>query len=179
MKYAINLFSITILCLILIFSINCFYNYFYPMKYKEEIVSVSNRSGVDAAMIAAVSNVESGYKKDAVSNKGAVGIMQLMPKTAKWIASKNNIEYNEEKLKEPFYNLQLGSLYLSYLMQEYQDLQVSICAYNAGQGNVSSWLQNSEYSKDGKTLSKIPFKETRNYLKRVNKNYNYYKNKYK
>ena len=149
------------------------------MKYKEEIVSVSNKSGVEAAMIAAISNVESGYNKDAVSNKGAIGIMQLMPKTAQWVASKNKIEYNEEKLKEPFYNLKLGSLYLSYLIDEYQDLQVSICAYNAGQGNVSNWLKNTQYSKDGKTLYKIPFKETRDYLKKVNKNYNYYKNKYK
>ncbi|MBQ8792148.1 MAG: lytic transglycosylase domain-containing protein [Clostridia bacterium] len=149
------------------------------MKYKEEIEQLSEKYAVDGAIVASVANVESGFNEDAVSNKGAVGIMQLMPSTAQWLASKINIEYSQEKLLDGAYNIELGAYYLSFLIDYFQDERVGICAYNAGQGNVASWLNNKEYSSDGKTLSYIPFEETRNYLAKVLNQYNYYKNKYK
>lgn len=165
--------------IILVYSIGCFYAYFYPMKYYEEIVGVSQKYDIDGALVASIANVESNFKNDAKSNKGAIGIMQIMPSTAEWIASKLNKEYAEEMLYEPSYNIELGAYYLSYLIDSFEDEKLVICAYNAGQGNVSNWLANKEYSSDGKSLNKIPFKETENYLNKVTKNYRYYKNKYK
>lgn len=165
--------------IILVYSIGCFYAYFYPMKYYEEIVDVSQKYDIDGALVASIANVESNFKNDAKSNKGAIGIMQIMPSTAEWIASKLNKEYAEEMLYEPSYNIELGAYYLSYLIDSFGDEKLVICAYNAGQGNVSNWLANKEYSSDGKSLNKIPFKETENYLNKVAKNYRYYKNKYK
>ena len=105
--------------------------------------------------------------------------MQIMPSTAKWIAQKIGEDYSEEKLLNGEYNLKIGSWYLSYLIDYFNDEKLGICAYNAGQGNVSMWLKNEEYSQDGKTLKKIPFEETKNYLNKVYKNYKYYKNRYK
>ena len=75
--------------------------------------------------------------------------------------------------------MSLGAYYLSFLIDYFQDERLGICAYNAGQGNVSSWLADERYSEDGKTLKEIPFEETRIYLQKVLNNYNYYKNKYK
>lgn len=149
------------------------------MKYSEEIKSVSLECGIDGALLASVANVESGFKKDVISSKGAIGIMQIMPTTAKWIAQKNEKDYSEQLLKNGEYNIMLGGYYLSYLIDYFGDTQLGICAYNAGQGNVTKWLNDENYSKDGKKLNIIPFKETRNYLNKVNKNYYYYKNRYK
>ena len=156
---------------------SCFYNYFYPVKYKEEIIQIAEDYDVDASLIASVANVESGYKQDAFSSKGAVGIMQLMPSTAQWLAEKIGAQYSEELLLNGEYNLRLGGYYLSFLIKTFEDENTAICAYNAGQGNVQNWLQNKEYSNDGKTLQKIPFSETEKYLKKVLKNQYYYKNR--
>ena len=149
------------------------------MKYSQEIEQTALECGIDGAIIASVANIESGYNKDAVSNKGAVGIMQIMPSTAKWIAGKYKKDFDEKRLGEAKYNILLGGYYLSYLIGYFGDLKLGICAYNAGQGNVSLWLKNKEYSADGKNLEKIPFKETSQYINKFNKNYYYYKNRYK
>ena len=134
---------------------------------------------MNSALVASVANVESNFNQEAISNKGAVGIMQLMPSTAEWLAGKIGEDYDSQSLLNGEYNIKLGCYYLSYLIQYFGNEKVGLCAYNAGQGNVSSWLKNEKYSKDGKTLTKIPFEETKNYLNKVYKNYNYYKNRYK
>lgn len=149
------------------------------MKYKEEISQCSMIYNVDGALIASVANVESNFREDVVSSKGAIGIMQLIPSTAEWVANKIGESYSEDKLYDGDYSLKLGSYYLSYLISCFGDKKTAICAYNAGQGNVKSWLANSKYSSNGKTLDKIPFKETEKYLNKVIKNYSYYKLKYK
>ena len=179
MRIFFSILSLILCAVVLTFCIGAFNECFYPMTYKEEIYTLGNTYGVKSALIASVANVESNFKEEAVSNKGAVGVMQLMPSTAEWLANKLGIEYYEKKLFEGEYNLELGSYYLAYLINYFKDEKLGICAYNAGQGNVSLWLKNKDYSKDGKTLDKIPFEETKNYINKVYKNYNYYKNRYK
>ena len=149
------------------------------MKYEEEINYLANKYDVSGAIIASVANVESNFDTKAISGKGAVGIMQIMPRTAAWVAGKIGIEYQEKMLFDAEYSLNLGSYYLSYLIDFFQDEKLGICAYNAGQGNVSAWICDERYSADGKNLTLIPFEETRIYLQKVLHNYNYYKNKYK
>lgn len=179
MKVFFSIISLTICAILLTFCIGAFNAYFYPMTFSKEIIALGNDYQVESALIASVANVESNFKETAISNKGAVGVMQLIPSTAEWLAGKIGIEYKEEKLLDGEYNLKLGTYYLSYLIDYFDDDKLGVCAYNAGQGNVSLWLKNQEYSKDGKTLNKIPFEETKNYLNKVYKNYNYYKNRYK
>ena len=173
------IFSLFVVIVLTVFCLGAYYAYFYPVEYKQEIETLAEEYNIDGAILASIANVESNYKENAVSNKGAVGIMQLMPSTAKWLAEKLKIEYDESKLMEGEYSLRLGAFYISLLMHQFEDEKTGICAYNAGQGNVASWLANKEYSVDGKTLDYIPFEETRNYLAKVLNSYNYYKNKYK
>ena len=171
--------SLSLCAIVLSFGIALFYSYNYPMKYSENIKEYAKNYNVKGAILASIANVESNFRENAVSNKGAIGIMQLMPSTAKWIAEKMNEPYQEEKLYDGEYNLKLGSYYIAYLINYFDDEKLGICAYNAGQGNVMAWLNDSKFSDDGKTLKQIPYKETKEYYQKVSKNYKYYKNLYK
>jgi len=179
LKLFFLLLSSAIIFIILFYSISAYYAYFFPMKYQEKIEILSDKYDVSGAIVASIANVESNFNEKAVSNKGALGVMQLMPSTAEWLAEKTGIEYDKEKLFDGEYCLELGAYYISFLIDFFDDERLAICAYNAGQGNVSYWLTNKQYSSDGKTLDYIPFEETRNYLAKVLNQYNYYKNKYK
>ena len=144
------------------------YNYFtYPLKYTESIYNYSIQYNVKPEFIASVINSESSFNKDAVSKKGAVGLMQLMPTTAEWLAQKLNTDYSYQLLTNPDYNIKLGTYYLAYLSNKFNDTTVVLCSYNAGEGVVKSWLNDTKYSKDGKTLDYIPYKQTQNYVQNV------------
>lgn len=158
------------------FGITCHFSYFFPLEYEEIILHCSKKYDLQPEVIASVINVESGYRKSAHSSKGAVGLMQILPSTADWIS--NKIGVNFEDLYSPEVNIEFGTYYLSYLIECFGDVDLAICAYNAGQGNVNRWLSTEEYSCDGKTLNRIPFKETREYLAKVKKNIKIYKNKF-
>lgn len=179
MKTSFSILILAILAVLLTYSIGCFYAYFYPMAYSQEITSISKKYDVNSALVASIVNSESNFNENAKSGKGAVGLMQLMPSTAQWIAKKIGVEYSDELLSKPEYNLEIGTYYIGYLIDMFGNEEVALCAYNAGPSNVKNWLANKEYSQDGKTLEKIPFKETKNYINKVYKNYHYYKNKYK
>ena len=178
MKTFFSILSLSIFAIILSYLLGCFYAYAYPMSFKKEIQVCADDFSVSGALIASVANVESNFNEAALSNKGAIGIMQLMPSTAEWIAGKLGIDYSENLLYEGDYNIRLGSFYLSYLIKFFKDEKLGLCAYNAGLGVVKTWLTDERYSKNGK-LEKIPYEETSNYYNRILKNYKYYKNKYK
>jgi soluble lytic murein transglycosylase len=170
----ITLFSAIIIC----FGFSCYNSYFYPLDYVEVIVSSANRYDVKPELVASIINVESSYDKNAKSNRGAIGLMQIMPSTAEWVCSSLKKEYSEENLYDPIENIQIGTYYLAYLIEYFGNEDLAICAYNAGMGNVKRWLSEVRYSSDGEKLEKIPFKETENYLTRVKKNQKVYKNKF-
>ena len=180
-----------ILLVVLVGSLILVYNFvFYPLKYKNEIINFGEKYGVQPFLIASIINCESRFNEKAVSNKGAVGLMQILPTTGKWAFEKiyrESVElsfvYNKEEgtgeLLNPLTNIELGTFYLSYLLNKFGNLEVSICAYNAGEGTVLKWLNNKDYSEDGKTLKHIPYSETQNYLNKVLGNIKIYKNKFK
>lgn len=165
-------------CFVLALCVGLAQNYFYPMKFQDEIISAANESGVKSGLIASVALAESSFKSESVSPRGAIGLMQLMPSTAEWVCNLNKFDYDVGKLKEPAYNLKLGAFYLKYLLDRFNDLSLALCAYNAGPTTVSGWLGDEKICANGQ-LKEIPFAETRNYLKKVNKNLYFYKNKYK
>ena len=179
MKYFYSITSLVLFAVILAFLVGCFNAYFYPMKYSVTIEKVAEEYQISASLIASVANAESGFKEDAVSSKGAVGIMQIMPDTAKWLAEKMDVDYSEDMLKDAEYNIQMGAFYISYLKQIFSNQKTVLCAYNAGIGNVRQWLKDEKYSADGQSLKEVPLKATKNYVNRVLKNNYYYKNKYK
>lgn len=154
----------------------------YPIGYKDLINKYSKEYNVDPFLVAII-NVESKYDKDAVSNKDARGLMQIMPGTGEWAAEILNIEnYNLKLLSEPETNIKFGAWYISQLKKEFNNnMDLVYAAYNAGSGNVGKWLQDKTYSNDGKNLEDIPFNQTKEYVEKVKLNYNIYKlvyNKY-
>ena len=129
----------------------------YPVKYEDIIKRESVENSLDPTLVAAVIATESGYDANAVSNKGAVGLMQIMPDTANYVCALYGMRYGENNLKKPEYNIRIGCKYLKYLSGKFADENILI-AYNAGEGNAKKWIEN------GKS---VPFKETRDYVKRV------------
>ncbi|MBQ4515281.1 MAG: lytic transglycosylase domain-containing protein [Clostridia bacterium] len=142
---------------------------FFPAKYVDEIKKYSEEYSVDPYLVMAVIKAESNYQKEAISNKDAGGLMQITPSTAKWIAEKIKIsDFKDEDVYKPEINIKLGCYYLSYLYDMYADTKCMLAAYNAGHGTVDKWLCDTNYSTDGKTLEKIPYKETEQYINKVN-----------
>lgn len=140
---------------------------YYPVKYLEQIKRYSNEYNIDMDLVQSVIKVESGYNKEVISKKGAIGLMQIMPTTGEWISNKLGIMYKKENLSYPDINIQIGTWYLKYLYNRYEKSETALAAYNAGQGTVDKWLSDKRYSDDKKVLKYIPFKETRNYVKKI------------
>lgn len=151
----------------------------YIVEYTDEIRAAADENVLEPAYVAAVVMAESSYRTDAVSSANAQGLMQLLPSTAEWIAGKFDETYSEGVLFDAETNLRYGCWYLGWLMRRYDgDMRCASSAYHAGQGTVDKWLQNPEYSKDGKTLDVIPFDSTRIYVDRVLKYYEKYEEVY-
>lgn len=135
--------------------------------YLKTVDSIATLYELDTSLVMAICMTESGFDKKAISSVGAVGIMQLMPKTAEAVCRLNNIEYSYSCLFDAEYNITIGCLYLRYLLNKF-DLEWAIMAYNAGETVVSEWI------KEGLPLTEIPYKESRNYLKKVLRYYKFY-----
>ncbi len=142
----------------------------FQLKYEKQILESSKRHGIDPYLVAAIIKCESNWNSSAASNKGAQGLMQLMPETASDMISKNLVDgssYDVSDLSDPATNIEFGCAYLSYLLKYFNgSIERSIAAYNAGMGNVDNW------SKQRTTLrNAITFPETQAYLARVNNAY--------
>ena len=118
-------------------------------QYDRIVAEVARTYGLDSALLHAVISVESNYSPTAVSMKGAAGLMQLMPATAK--------RYGVADLLDPVQNLHGGARYLSYLLKLFNnDISLTLAAYNAGEGTVAKY---------GNRIP--PYRETTNYVLRV------------
>ena len=172
MKWFFSFFLSFSIVFLLIFGNFCIYGYIFPMKYQEEISQACDTFDVDKAVVFSVINVESHFNKDVVSPKGAVGLMQILPSTAEEI--KDELGYESFDLKNPVDNIFMGTYYLSKLQKRFENEESALASYNAGPTAVANWLRDERFSKDGKTLEKIPYGETRDYIQRFNKNFKYY-----
>lgn len=152
----------------------------YKLEYPGLILQYAEEYRLDPILVASVIHVESGNRREIASPKGAVGLMQIMPATGEWIAEKLNMkDYKEDMLTDPEINIQFGCWYLRFLQDRFQNTDEVLAAYNAGQGNVQKWLSNPGLSDDGVTLSQIPFKETEQYVERIQRAYIKYRSLYK
>lgn len=154
----------------------------YPKTYQEIVLANEEKYKVEENLIFAVIKAESNFEKEAISNRNAVGLMQLMEETAKDVAKKNNIEINEENLKEELWdvnkNIEIGTCYLATLMQRYENKEVALAAYNAGIGTVDGWIEKGIIKKDGTDIENIPYKETNHYVRKILRDYKIYENLY-
>lgn len=180
-----NLKIITIIITIIVIFLSLFglrkiiLKRFYPIEYSEEVEKYSKEYNVDKNLIYAIIKAESNFNEKAESSKGAKGLMQLMYTTAKDVAKKVDIEIDEEKILEPNININLGTKYISILLEKYHNNELALAAYNAGSGNVDNWIEENTLKKDGTDAEKIPYKETNNYVRKILRSYKIYKNLYK
>ncbi len=154
-----------------------------PEEYRAYVEKYAHEYGISEELIYAVIKTESGFDQSAVSSKGAVGLMQIMPSTFEWITNDLLHEYlGEDMLYDPETNIKYGTYYLCRLYNRFEDWNTAVAAYNGGEGNVSEWLSDRRYSDDGKRLNidNIPdsFSETENYVKKVNKALSMYQKLY-
>ena len=154
-----------------------------PEEYKPLVEKYSQEYGVPKEVIYAVIKTESDFEASAKSDKGAIGLMQMMPKTFEWLAKDIlHDPYNVDMLYVPEISIKYGTYYLSRLYNRFGDWDTALAAYNCGEGNVSEWLADPKYSEDGVKLNvnKIPreFRETKLYVKKVNKALKHYRELY-
>lgn len=143
--------------------------FFFPIPYRSIIFNEAIKAGTDPYLIAAVVKTESSFNPKAVSRKGALGLMQIMPETGKWVAQEANLTgYSPENLLNPEYNVMIGVWYISDLLREYDnDTVLALAAYNAGHGNVNKWLKQHKWDGNKDSLDQIPFPETRQFVRKV------------
>ena len=135
------------------------------MSFRGEVEKYCERYGVDERLAYSVMKAESNFDPFAVSQKGAVGLMQIMPSTALSVCSELGMDGFDLTNAED--NIRIGIYYLHYLGERFDQTDLVILAYNAGEGNVRNWLKNPDYSDDGKTLKHIPFQESAAYLEKI------------
>ena len=135
------------------------------LRFNAVIDRACERYGVEKVTVLAVIRCESGFRADAVSPSGAVGLMQIMPGTARFIADRIGLE--DYDLFSAADNVELGTAYLKYLYGVFDSEKTVFAAYNAGEGVVKEWLDDPLCSSDGANLDSIPYKETRKYVDRV------------
>lgn len=142
----------------------------FPIVFPENVKNAARQTAVNEHFIFAVTRQESAFKIDAKSTAGALGLMQLLPSTAKHTAKKSGMTYKEQDLMEPETNITLGSQYLNQLLGSFSGNRILVAAaYNAGPGRVRQWLNKDDAGKlpYDVWIETIPYKETRNYVQNI------------
>jgi soluble lytic murein transglycosylase len=139
----------------------------YPLKYEGTIVANAKRRQIDPALLAAIVYEESKFDRQSKSGAGAIGLMQLMPSTAAWVAEEMAKPGLAENLKVATSNVVLGSWYFRYLLDKYEDESLALAAYNGGEKNLNEWLAENPGLAPEETIKRIPFRETYEFVRRV------------
>ena len=141
--------------------------YLYPRKYSEYVEKYAEEYEISEILLYSVINTESSFDPKAVSSVGARGLTQITEDTFDWLLMKTGEDYSFDDLFEPEISIKYGAYFLSLLQQEYAITETVAAAYHAGMGNVSSWLENPEYSDDGVRLKTIPISDTAHYVDKI------------
>ena len=150
----------------------------YPLMYEDIVEKYAEEYNVPKEIVYSVIKAESGFRADVVSTAEAVGLMQITEDTFDWIMKKIGENLSYGLLYDPETNIKYGTYYLNYLYKEFNSWDIAFAAYNAGPNRVkNSWLNNPEYILNNEIVY-IPVEETRNYIKKVNKNIEAYKRLY-
>lgn len=145
----------------------------YPRPYMVEVERASEETGVDPLLIWSVMKRESAFNAGAVSSAGAKGLMQLMGPTAGDEAKRLGV--SEYSLFVPEHNIRFGASHLSWLSKQFEQLSWILAAYNAGSGNLSSWLEDYKDVTTFEFMENIPYRETSEYVRKVMANFKIYK----
>ena len=148
----------------------------YPVAYTELIAKYAKEYELDPYLVQSIIRCESSNDPTVVSDAGAIGLMQIMPDTATWIAHKLDLDavYTQDMLKDPETNIEFGCWYLHFVSGRFHgNVKQMIAAYNAGHGSVEDWLNDPRFSLNGE-LTTIPFEQTARYYEKVTAAYENY-----
>lgn len=147
----------------------------YRQDYSEYVEKYAKEYNVEPLLIYSIIKAESNFDDEAVSSKGATGLMQLMDNTAKEIATNESLEYvSNESLFDPETNIKLGVKYFADLIAIFKNEAVALAAYNAGMGTVQGWIDKGTIKADGSDIENIPYNETNMYVRKILNDYGIY-----
>jgi soluble lytic murein transglycosylase len=135
----------------------------------------AEQNGVDPMLVAGLIKQESIFQNDAISRAGAIGLMQVLPKTGRKMARRLKLRYSREKLFDPEYNIQVGTLYLSDLLKQFGSPEAALAAFNAGEDRIGAWQAERAYEEVAELVESVPFTETREYIQIVRRNAEVYR----
>lgn len=141
----------------------------FPLAYESELKRAAKVTKINTTLLFAIARQESAFTPYARSPAGAMGLMQIMPATAKQTAKKMGLSYRRSDLLQPKRNIALGSNYLNQLLKQFKGNRfLAAAAYNAGPHRVKRWLKNSDSNLPYDVwIETIPYKETRGYVQNV------------
>ncbi len=152
------------------------YRLAYPIYYSALINKTAGKYGINPYLMLALMREESFFNTEAVSSTGAMGLMQIMPATARMMDS---TLYDKNMLAVPEYNIAIGIRYFSHLMEIFNGNEaLCVLAYNSGPGSVKKWLSENKNKDFDEFIENVPFPETANYIKKVYTSYWVYMNIY-
>lgn len=179
------IFLIIILLLILFGPIkiqNRILEMMYPREYENFVSLYSKEYNVDENLVYALIKAESNFNPDAVSGKSAKGLMQIVDETAMDVAKALSLNISQEELIERLndidLNINLGTKYISMLLEKYENIALALTAYNAGIGTVDNWIEKGTIKSDGSDVENIPYKETNQYVRKILRDYDIYQKLY-
>lgn len=151
----------------------------YPVQYEDLIQKYADEYELDPYLVLSIMRCESSFVPKAVSKKGAIGLMQVMPDSGAWIAHKLGEEpFDESALYDPETNIRFACWYIRFLGNRFNGVtKHMIAAYNAGHGSVEKWLGDPAFATGG-ALTAIPYPETDRYYTKVTTAYDMYKKWY-
>ncbi|MGD2182969.1 transglycosylase SLT domain-containing protein [Lusitaniella coriacea] len=142
----------------------------FPFPYKDSILEWSQERQLNPLLVVSLMRQESRFEEEIRSPVGATGLMQVMPATGKEVAQKSGI--SDYKLTNPEDNIAIGTWYLDFTHRENNDNSLlAIAGYNAGPGNVATWLKRYGFNDSDRFVEQIPFGETKGYVESVFGNY--------
>jgi soluble lytic murein transglycosylase len=139
----------------------------YPLEYWDLIRRHAQANGLDPYFVAALVAQESTFVRDIRSAANAVGLMQLLPSTARRMAGALNIRYSSALLTTPEANIRLGTAYLAQHFKEFGQPHLVLASYNAGERIVRTWVAERPGLPQDEFIDDIPYPETQNYVKRI------------
>ena len=151
----------------------------FPRPYWNDMKKFSTANGLDPYLVASLIRQESEFNPNAVSNKSALGLMQLLPKVGKGVAKQEKIRhFSPSQLFTPTLNLELGTKYFRAMVDQFGGFEYALAAYNAGDYRVKDWESGTKYRDVEEFVESIPFTETREYVEAIMRNANVYRQLY-
>jgi soluble lytic murein transglycosylase len=148
-----------------------FWEYLFPMPYREPLVKSAQAQNLDPYLVAGLIRQESEFNPVVISRANAYGLMQLIPSTGRMMAARQGIAFRTNMLLQPDTSLRLGSTYLRMQIDKWHgNLEQTLAAYNAGPGRVQEWMAGASYREPAEFVESIPFNETRDYVQAVLRN---------